>query len=72
MKKEGRAPKSPGTKLDNWPAGHPPCPPMAVGVMGSAGGPLDAEVCERVCLLGSGVARRGGVLITGACPGLPH
>jgi hypothetical protein len=45
---------------------------MTVGVMGSAGGKLDPEVCGRVRDLGRAIARSGHVLITGACPGLPH
>lgn len=49
-----------------------PFPRMAVGVMGSAGGELPSEVCQTVRRLGAAVARRGYVLITGACPGIPH
>jgi hypothetical protein len=45
---------------------------MTVGVMGSAGGSIAEEVAARVRELGREVARRGYVLITGACPGLPH
>jgi uncharacterized protein (TIGR00725 family) len=45
---------------------------MTVGVMGSAGGKLTAEVRRKVRRLGTGIAKRGYVLITGACPGLPH
>jgi len=45
---------------------------VTVGVMGSAGGPLAKDVMEKVFLLGQEVARRGHVLVTGACPGLPH
>lgn len=51
---------------------EPLFPSMTVGVMGSAGGKLSSEVCERVRCLGGVIARRGHVLITGACPGLPH
>ena len=47
-------------------------PRMTVGVMGSAGGRLTAEVRRKVRTLGKGIAKRGYVLITGACPGLPH
>lgn len=47
-----------------------PC--MTVGVMGSAGGELLPEVRQRVRRLGSVIAERRYVLITGACPGLPH
>jgi hypothetical protein len=45
---------------------------MVVGVMGSAGGKLRQDVVQRVRELGSAIARGGHVLITGACPGLPH
>ena len=47
-------------------------PRMTVGVMGSAGGTMDAEVCGRVRRLGELVAQRRHVLITGACPGIPQ
>ncbi len=47
-------------------------PNMTVGVMGSAGGKIDPEVCQRVRALGAAIASRGHVLITGACPGIPH
>ena len=49
-----------------------PFPRMTVGVMGSAGGELPAEVREPVRRLGAAIAKRGYVLITGACPGMPH
>jgi uncharacterized protein (TIGR00725 family) len=45
---------------------------MTVGVMGSAGGVLNPEVCKRVRQLGVIIGRRRHVLITGACPGLPQ
>jgi uncharacterized protein (TIGR00725 family) len=45
---------------------------MTVGVMGSAGGNMQEQVRQTVRHLGSCIARRGYVLITGACPGLPH
>lgn len=47
-------------------------PRMTVGVMGSSGGFIPPEVSGRVYELGREIARRGYVLITGACPGLPH
>jgi hypothetical protein len=47
-------------------------PRMTVGVMGSAGGKLTDEVRRKVRRLGAGIAKRRYVLITGACPGLPH
>ncbi len=47
-------------------------PQMTVGVMGSAGGTLGGNVREPVRRLGAAIARRGYVLVTGACPGLPH
>jgi len=45
---------------------------MTVGVMGSAGGHLANEVRQPVRRLGAAIARRGYVLVTGACPGMPH
>jgi len=45
---------------------------MTVGVMGSAGGPIEEEVLGRVHRLGVLIAQRGHVLITGACPGVPQ
>src|SRR4030042_2889134 len=47
-----------------------PC--VTVGVVGSAGGELSPEGRQRVRRLGRAIAERGYVLITGACPGLPH
>jgi len=47
-------------------------PRMTVGVMGSAGGHLANEVRQPVRRLGAAIARRGYVLVTGACPGMPH
>ena len=47
-------------------------PRMTLGVMGSAGGRLTAQVLEPVRRLGAAAARRGYVLITGACPGIPY
>src|SRR3990172_1066342 len=49
-----------------------PFPQMTVGVMGSWGGDIPAEVIKKVYELGQEIARRGYVLITGACPGIPH
>lgn len=43
-----------------------------VGVMGSAGGPLEPEALQMCYRLGQHLARRDCVLLTGACPGLPH
>src|SRR5437867_7865655 len=45
---------------------------ISVGVMGSAGGDLSRPTLEKAYRMGQEVARRGCVLITGACPGLPH
>lgn len=47
-------------------------PRMAVGVMGSAGGDISPEVRTLLRQLGHEIGRRGYVLVTGACPGLPH
>jgi uncharacterized protein (TIGR00725 family) len=45
---------------------------ITVGVMGSAGGDLSHEILQKGYRMGQEIARRGCVLITGACPGLPH
>jgi uncharacterized protein (TIGR00725 family) len=45
---------------------------VTVGVMGSAGGDLTREILLKGYRMGQEIARRGCVLITGACPGLPH
>lgn len=45
---------------------------VSVGVMGSAGGSLAKGIMEKVFRLGQEIARRGYILVTGACPGLPH
>jgi len=45
---------------------------VTVGVMGSASGELDPEVCKRVFELGREIARQGCILITGGCPGYPY
>ena len=50
----------------------PKFPAMTVGVMGSAGGDLSPEICQKVRTLGSEIARRGYPLVTGVAPGLPH
>jgi uncharacterized protein (TIGR00725 family) len=47
-------------------------PRMTVGVMGSAGGHIPDDVMKRAYRLGQEIARRGNVLVTGACPGIPH
>jgi uncharacterized protein (TIGR00725 family) len=47
-------------------------PRMTVGVMGSAGGVIADETRATLRRLGEEIARRGYVLVTGACPGLPH
>lgn len=44
---------------------------MKVGVMGSASGDILRDYLEKAFELGRAVARRGCVLVTGACPGLP-
>jgi len=45
---------------------------LTVGVMGSAGAQQVRTVLDAAFQLGESIARRGFVLITGACPGLPH
>jgi len=45
---------------------------IAVGVMGSAGGSITESSLAKAFEMGRAVAERGCVLVTGACPGLPH
>ncbi|MGH9751131.1 MAG: hypothetical protein ACRD6R_14580 [Candidatus Polarisedimenticolia bacterium] len=45
---------------------------IAVGVMGSAGGNLSESARRSAFDMGRAIAERGCVLVTGACPGLPH
>ncbi len=45
---------------------------ITVGVMGSAGGRLSEQVLGKAYEMGRAIAVRGCVLVTGACPGLPH
>jgi uncharacterized protein (TIGR00725 family) len=40
--------------------------------MGSAGGVITDAECELARRVGAGIARRGALIVTGACPGLPH
>jgi uncharacterized protein (TIGR00725 family) len=40
--------------------------------MGSAGGKLEDKTRQLIHRLGGAIARRGYVLVTGACPGIPH
>lgn len=48
------------------------CGLIKVGVMGSAGGDMHAEITERCRELGRTIAREGCAILTGGCPGLPH
>jgi len=43
-----------------------------VGVMGSAGGVLTDEQIDLARRVGAAIARSNSVIVTGACPGLPH
>jgi uncharacterized protein (TIGR00725 family) len=45
---------------------------LTIGVMGSSGGDLSAEVRRNVFRLGEAIAERDAILITGGCPGLPY
>jgi uncharacterized protein (TIGR00725 family) len=45
---------------------------LKIGVMGSSGGDLGADVLAKAYQLGTAIAQGDCVLITGACPGLPH
>ncbi len=48
------------------------CGLIKIGVMGSAGGEMDAEITERCREMGRTIAREGCAILTGGCPGLPH
>lgn len=43
-----------------------------IAVLGSARVPADSPVREKAARIGQAVATRGGILLTGGCPGLPH
>jgi hypothetical protein len=45
---------------------------IQIGVMGSAGGDITADHLELAHRLGRRIAQRDCVIVTGACPGLPH
>ena len=45
---------------------------LTVGVYGSAGGEIPREVREKARAVGRAIAKRGYVLLTGACPGIPY
>lgn len=47
---------------------------IKIGVMGSASGPQisDPVARKKAMQLGAEIAKRGQILINGACPGLPH
>ncbi|GIT99112.1 MULTISPECIES: YHS domain-containing protein [unclassified Sulfurovum] len=45
---------------------------LTVGVMGSSSHKQDPKVEKLVFSLGQAIAKRGFILITGACPGLPY
>ncbi len=42
------------------------------GVMGSAGGEFSAEIMDKAFDLGEEIAKHDCIIMTGACPGLPH
>ncbi|PIQ84649.1 MAG: protein containing YHS domain protein [Candidatus Omnitrophica bacterium CG11_big_fil_rev_8_21_14_0_20_63_9] len=45
---------------------------MKIGVMGGATGDFAKDHLDKAHRLGEAIARRGCLLITGGCPGLPH
>lgn len=45
---------------------------LTIGLMGSASYKQDPNVAKMVFSLGQAIAKRGFILITGACPGLPY
>lgn len=59
--------EQPQAFLDKTPAMR-----LTVGVMGSAGPANGKAIIDGSRALGAAIARRGLILITGACPGLPY
>ena len=45
---------------------------IQIGVMGSAGGDITSDELELAKRMGRRIAEHNGVIVTGACPGLPH
>jgi hypothetical protein len=45
---------------------------IQIGVMGSAGGDITESQLELARRVGRRIAERDAVIVTGACPGLPH
>jgi uncharacterized protein (TIGR00725 family) len=45
---------------------------IQIGVMGSAGGTITPQQLDLAHRIGRRIAERGAVIVTGACPGLPH
>jgi hypothetical protein len=45
---------------------------IQIGVMGSAGGEITEAALKLARRMGRRIAERGCVIVTGACPGLPH
>ena len=45
---------------------------MKIGVYGSAAGEMGASIQEKARAIGMEIARRGHVVVTGACPGFPQ
>ncbi len=45
---------------------------LTIGVVGASGGEIPADVRAKAHRLGVAIAEHDAVLITGACPGLPH
>jgi hypothetical protein len=45
---------------------------ITIGVMGSAGGALEASLVDRCTEMGRAIADCGCAIVTGGCPGLPH
>lgn len=43
-----------------------------IGVFGSAYGDFDPEVLKKSHEIGATIAKRGHIVITGGCPGIPH
>lgn len=45
---------------------------LNIAVLGSAREPENSEISKKAFKLGQEIARQGGIVLTGGCPGLPH
>lgn len=45
---------------------------LTIGVMGSSGGELSADLRKEIFRLGEAITEQNAILFTGGCPGLPY